>query len=95
VDETWPGKATAPPIATPHIGGPLDCWRSAFGSLTLVLADLGEQLDDLPLEDVVFPHYLSGPLDARQRLEFLRYHMERHLNQIRRVQATDNYPNRR
>ena len=44
------------------------------------------------LTTIVYPHYLSGPLDGRQRLEFLRYHMERHLAQIERVRAHPNFP---
>jgi hypothetical protein len=85
VQETWKPKEVAPPIATPHIGGPLCCWRSAYRSLTPVLTELTAALDGLPLEDVIFPHFLSGPLDARQRLEFLRFHMERHIAQIESI----------
>ena len=85
VAETWKPKEVAPSIATPFIGGPLRFWLSALPSLRPVLADLASRLEGLSLEDVVFPHYLSGPLDARQRLEFLRYHMERHLEQMHRI----------
>ncbi|MFM7671814.1 MAG: hypothetical protein ACKO6Q_04400 [Bacteroidota bacterium] len=31
---------------------------------------------------IIYPHPLSGPLNVYQRLEFLRYHMERHQRQI-------------
>ncbi|MEI6245563.1 MAG: DinB family protein [Acidobacteriota bacterium] len=82
---TWQPKETAPPIATPHIGGPLAFWISATRSLTPVLADLGRGLANVTLEDVVFPHFLCGPLDARQRLAFLRFHIDRHIEQIGRV----------
>ncbi len=92
VAETWKPKEVAPPIATPHIGGPLRFWLSALPSLRPVLADLASQLEGLPLEDVVFPHYLSGPLDARQRLEFLRFHLERHLEQMRRIRNDTAFP---
>jgi hypothetical protein len=85
VAETWKSKEVAPPIATPHLGGPLRFWLSALPSLRPVLADLASALQGHSLDDVVFPHYLSGPLDARQRLEFLRCHMERHLEQIGRT----------
>lgn len=93
VAETWKPKEIAPPVATPHIGGPLGCWLVMLRSLTPVLVELGRSLDDHPLEKIVFPHYLSGPLDARQRLEFLGFHMDRHLAQIeqtvRTVRASD------
>jgi hypothetical protein len=89
---TWKPKEVAPGIATPHIGGPLEAWISSLASLRSVLADLARELDGLDLEAIVFPHYLSGPLDGRQRLEFLRFHMERHIEQIRRIQSHPAYP---
>jgi hypothetical protein len=84
---TWKAKELAPEIATPHIGGPLEFWIQSFGSLTGVLNALGRELEGLDLESIVFPHFLSGPLDGRQRLEFLRFHMERHHDQIQRIRA--------
>lgn len=92
VETTWKPKEVAPGIATPHIGGPLPAWISSFRSLRSVLADLAKELEGMDLEDIVFPHYLSGPLDGRQRLEFLRYHMERHLEQIRRLRSRPDFP---
>ena len=92
VERTWKMREVAPPIATPHIGGPLHAWVSCFKSLRAVLADLAVQLQEVDLESIVFPHYLSGPLDGRQRLEFLRFHMERHLSQIENVKAHPQFP---
>jgi hypothetical protein len=92
VARTWKKKEVAPPIATPHIGGPLSFWLSATRSLRPVLAELGSELRDSNLEEVVFPHFLSGPLDARQRLDFLRFHIERHAAQVDRIRATDGFP---
>ncbi len=92
VATTWKPKEIAPPIATPHIGGPMFFWVSATRSLRPVLADLGNALQDTDLEDVVFPHYLSGPLDARQRLAFLRFHIDRHVGQIARIRAAPGFP---
>lgn len=92
VERTWNAHEIAPPIATPHIGGPLSAWVSCLKSLRPVLADLAKELEAIDLESIVYPHYLSGPLDGRQRLEFLRFHMERHLAQIQRVQAHPQFP---
>lgn len=92
VAATWKPKEVAPPIATPHIGGPIRFWLSATRSLQPVLADLGAHLQGANLEDVVFPHYLSGPLDARQRLEFLRFHIERHADQVARLRRGAAFP---
>jgi hypothetical protein len=91
IAQTWKPKETAPPIATPHIGGPLSYWIECTRSLTPILAALGAQLEDVPLDEIVFPHFLSGPLDGRQRLEFLRYHIERHLGQIAAVRAAPGF----
>jgi hypothetical protein len=57
-----------------------------------VLDALGTKLEGADLESIVFPHFLSGPLDARQRLEFLRFHLERHLAQIERVKGSRDFP---
>jgi hypothetical protein len=92
VAATWKPKETAPPIATPHIGGPIHFWLSATRSLPPVLAELGGRLRGANLEDVVFPHFLSGPLDARQRLEFLRFHIERHTDQVARIRSCEGFP---
>jgi hypothetical protein len=92
IADTWKPRETAPPVATPHLGAPLQFSRSAFRSLGAVLADLGDRLEGQRLEDIVFPHFLSGPLDARQRLEFLRFHIERHTAQVFRVQQHPEFP---
>ena len=92
IDRTWKAKEVAPPVATPHIGGPKAAWVSALRSLTSPLRDLAGELQDEELDQVVFPHALSGPLDARQRLEFLRFHMERHSAQIHRIRTHAEFP---
>lgn len=89
---TWQPKEIAPPVATPHLGGPLSAWSTALQSLTGVLEALGRRLDGQPLEAIVIPHFLSGPLDARQRLEFLRFHLERHREQVARVRTSEGFP---
>ena len=92
VAATWKPKETAPDICVPRIGGALPAWASALASLQHVLDDLGTQLEGVELEALVFPHFLCGPLDGRQRLEFLRFHLERHLDQIERVKAESGFP---
>ena len=92
VAATWKPREAAPPIATPHIGGPLASWVSSLRSLRAVLQDLAVELEDVGLAEVVFPHYLSGPLDGRQRLEFLRFHIDRHREQIERVRTSPGFP---
>lgn len=92
IANTWKPQEAAPPVATPHLGGPLTAWISAHRSLQPVLRDLAMQLQGTDLEAIVFPHFLSGPLDARQRIEFIRYHIERHHQQVNRVRASAAFP---
>jgi hypothetical protein len=92
VERTWKQREIAPPIATPHIGGPLSVWISCLRSLRPVLSDLARELETVDLRAIVYPHYLSGPLDGRQRIEFLRYHMERHHAQIERIRSHPRFP---
>lgn len=92
VARTWKPKEVAPPIATPHIGGPLQYWITYSESCQSVLDRLGTALNGLDLEQVIIPHFLSGPLDARQRLEFLRFHLDRHRAQILRLFDHESFP---
>ncbi|MBM3725699.1 MAG: DinB family protein [Acidobacteria bacterium] len=82
VESTWKPRETAPPVATPHIGGPLEFWTVHLAACQLMLDRLALVLEGLDLEAVVFPHFLCGPLDAGQRLNFLRFHSDRHVQQI-------------
>jgi transposase len=56
VARTWKPKELAPPIATPHIGGPLGYWISSCESCQSVLEQLGTALNGLDLEQVIFPN---------------------------------------
>ena len=78
----------APPNATPQADGPLAYWTTCLECCQPVLERLGTALDGLDLAEVIFPHFLSGPLDARQRLEFLRWHLDHHRRQIEEIRAT-------
>lgn len=79
---TWREREDAPGNAIPQTNGPLGYWVASFAACQPVLEALGTALDGLDLSEVVAPHVISGPLDARQRLEFLRWHMDHHRQQI-------------
>jgi hypothetical protein len=85
VRRTWGPSQQAPGNAVPHTGGPVAYWTSCLESCRPVLARLGCELEALDLETVVYPHVVSGPLDGRQRLEFLRFHLDLHRGQIEGV----------
>lgn len=44
-------------------------------------------LEGLPLDRVIYPHFLSGPLNVLQRLDFIGFHMKYHMPQIARIKA--------
>jgi len=87
VERTWRQRETAPEVARPKWGGPLTYWVTAMRGCRALLAAVAPALEGLDLDAVVNPHPISGPLDARQRLEFLRFHMDRHRGQVDRVRA--------
>ena len=89
---TWKPKETAPPIATPHIGGPLSYWLESLGLAQQLLNRLELVLEGLDLESVLFPHFLCGPLDASQRIRFLTFHLARHHAQIKEMMAHADFP---
>jgi hypothetical protein len=57
-----------------------------------VLERLGTVLGGLELAQVIVPHVVSDPLDARQRLQFLRWHLDHHRQQIEDIKACPGFP---
>jgi hypothetical protein len=82
IDRTWKPKETAPASATPTGKWSLEIWAAHFRNCDDLLQNLYKALEGLPLNEVIYPHFLCGPLDAIQRLEFIRFHIERHYLQI-------------
>ena len=72
-------------------GGPLAYWKEAFALCERLLEALHLALEGLDVENVIYPHLISGPLDLGQRLEFLRFHTDRHYGQIERVKRTPSF----
>ncbi|MBZ5527448.1 MAG: DinB family protein [Acidobacteriia bacterium] len=87
IARTWKPQEQTPPYALPRIGGPLAYWKECLICSQSILDVLGNCLEGLDLESMIFPHPLAGPLDARQRLELIRLHMDRHVAQIERIRA--------
>jgi len=90
IASTWKEREEVPAIAAPRWGGPLAFWTAALRSCQPLLEALGEELaraesQGITLNDIVYPHPISGPLDARQRLGFLRFHLDRHRAQVMRL----------
>lgn len=82
IEKTWQTKEKAPESAMPVGQWSLGVWASHFRNCDHLLKNLTSVLDGLPLEKVIYPHFLCGPLDVKQRLEFIRFHIDRHHHQI-------------
>ena len=82
IAETWKEKEQVPAVAAPRLGGTLAFWKSSLLSLQEVLQAFGDDLTDGELRLQAHPHPISGAMDFQQRLEFLRFHIERHRGQV-------------
>ncbi len=82
VDKTWQPHQPAPEPARPQWGGPIEFWLNLLRNGKHTVAETYRQMEGLNPEEIIYPHPLSGPLNVYQRMEFLRYHMERHQRQI-------------
>lgn len=92
VTDTWRPREKAPAIAEPTWGGPLSYWLAFFGGCQPVVERVAERIRPEELDEVVYPHYLSGPLTLRQRLAFIAFHIERHHAQLARLRADPDFP---
>lgn len=92
VSQTWQPKEQVPEIAAPRWGGSLAYWAASLRSKQAVLEELATVLSGVDLEAIIYPHPISGPLDVRQRLAFLRFHLDRHRSQIEALKSEPGYP---
>jgi hypothetical protein len=92
VDRTWKEKENVPEGAGPRFGGPHIFWTDALNSCQFMLERLAAELRDKQLDTIIYPHPISGPLDAGQRFAFLRFHMDRHRNQVKRIMEHNDFP---
>jgi hypothetical protein len=81
-----------PESAKPHWGGPLDYWIAALQNGENLLKYMSKALTGLDVKKVIYPHPISGPLNVPQRMEFLKFHMERHQRQIENIKAHPKFP---
>ena len=81
---TWNEKEKVPDIAAPRIKGSITFWMNSFISLKGILSEFTTNLKDNMLRVIAHSHPISGELDFQQRLEFLRFHIDRHHLQVKR-----------
>lgn len=82
IDMTWQRKEKVPAVAAPRFGGPLSFWKPSLNSMQKVLNSFGQDLKEDELRLQAQPHPISGALDFHQRIEFLRFHIDRHQGQV-------------
>ena len=87
IDRTWKEKEQVPAVAAPRMGRTLVFWLASLSSLQQVLEAFGDDLKEEELRVLAHPHPISGPMDFQQRLEFLRFHIQRHYHQVARNMA--------
>ena len=84
IANTWKEKEEVPAIAAPRFGGPLAFWQTSLSGLQVLLQQFGDTMSDEDLAVQAHPHPISGALNFQQRLEFLRFHIDRHFVQAER-----------
>lgn len=85
INRTWKEKENVPAIAAPRMSGPIKFWIISLASLQQQLNELVKELTDADLNIMTYPHPISGPLNMRQRFEFLRFHLNRHEEQLKEI----------
>lgn len=85
------GKFKVPQGGEPKLGGSLHFWIGAFSSCQTILERLGAALKEIN-QELIFPHFVAGPLDAKQWIEMLTLHMDRHRLQIERLRTANGFP---
>lgn len=88
VEKTWQTFELVPAVAAPRLGGSLSFWKTSFKNMQNVLEAFAQDLQENELRLQAQHHPISGALDFHQRLEFLRFHIDRHRGQISKLIST-------
>jgi hypothetical protein len=91
IEMTWKEKEQVPETARPRWGGPLSYWTKALENCHPLLESMINSLAGLDPDKIIHPHPISGPLNIPQRLEFLRFHLDRHRGQIERIKSSSGF----
>lgn len=91
IEITWQQYEKVPAVAAPRLGGPISFWKPSLNSLQVILDAFGRELQEDELRVQAHPHPISGPLDFQQRMEFLRFHISRHRDQVSQLLKTMSY----
>jgi hypothetical protein len=89
-DASWSITEIAEHIVRADWGGPIEFWLINSHNCKRTLEETCKKMEGLDPERIIYPHPISGPLNVCQRMEFLRYHMERHQRQIENIKQQFN-----
>ena len=78
VDRTWNVREKAPPLAVPSLGASRSYWSERMRRNEALVSAFAELVEEAELDDLAYPHPISGPFTLRQGLEFIRFHLDRH-----------------
>jgi hypothetical protein len=92
IEKTWQEKEQVPEVARPRWGGPVEYWIAALNGCQDLLESLERELEGYDPEKIIYPHIISGPLNVIQRMEFLRFHLNRHRQQISNLKNHPRFP---
>lgn len=88
VKKTWQPQEFVPAVAAPRLGGSLSFWKTSLLNMQNVLKAFAQDLQENELRLKAQNHPISGALDFHQRLEFLRFHIDRHRGQVSQLLST-------
>ena len=93
--DTWSILAITEHIVRAEQSGVMGMWKALDGIRQGAPVWSGEPVHrglSMRLRFGAARYPISGPLDVRQRLEFLRFHLDRHRAQIEQVNAHLDFP---
>ena len=94
VENTWQKRTKFRRLLLQNGAVHLEFWMTNLANCQLLLRELQLYAVDVNLELAIYPHPISGPLNIIQRLEFLRFHMARHRDQIQQLRNHFNFPDK-
>ena len=85
IAHTWQEKEQVPAVAAPRLGGTIIFWRHSLAGLQPLLEAFAKDVHEDEWRLQAHPHPISGAMDFQQRMEFLRFHIQRHTTQVQAV----------
>lgn len=82
IERTWPERVEAPPLAVPDWAGSVAYWTVRMRRNAELVREFAEFVSESELETVAYDHPISGPFTMRQGMEFIRFHIDRHLRHV-------------